>query len=141
MKKMEYTTSFQMFIFLIILINIHLTIRITFPKDNKALLISLALHKTPIIGIVSYPSSQNKTIINNEYIQWINSGGSVAVEIDYNNTNKTFSYIAFSLEEICDYLKEFENIENNQEIKKKLREQVEINTLKAEYKKIKEKLN
>ena len=109
MKKMEYTTSFQMFIFLIILINIHLTIRITFPKDNKALLISLALHKTPIIGIVSYPSSQNKTIINNEYIQWINSGGSVAVEIDYNNTNKTFTEVLQKINGIM--------FQNNRELK------------------------
>lgn len=45
-----------------------------------------------MIGIVSYPNSQNKAIINNEYIQWINSGGSVAIEIDC-DTNKTFTEI------------------------------------------------
>ena len=87
-------------------------------------------------------SDNNEITVNTStIIRCIEGNKELITDSLANNTNKTFSYIAFSLEEICDYLKEYENIENNQEIKKKLREQVEINTLKAEYKKIKEKLN
>ena len=46
-----------------------------------------------------------------------------------------------SLEEIADYLKEVEAINDEQEMKKKLKQQIEINKMKIEYERIKEIVN
>ena len=71
-------------------------------------------------------------------IQCIDDNRDLITDSLANSTNKTFSYIAFSLEEIADYLKEVEAINDEQEMKKKLKQQIEINKMKIEYERIKE---
>ena len=74
-------------------------------------------------------------------IQCIDDNRDLITDSLANSTNKTFSYIAFSLEEIADYLKEVEAINDEQEMKKKLKQQIEINKMKIEYERIKEIVN
>ena len=74
-------------------------------------------------------------------IQCIDDNRDLITDSLANSTNKTFSYIAFSLEEIADYLKEVEAINYEQEMKKKLKQQIEINKMKIEYERIKEIVN
>lgn len=74
-------------------------------------------------------------------IQCIDDNRDLITDSLANSTNKTFSYIAFSLEEIADYLKEVEAINYDQEMKKKLKQQIEINKMKIEYERIKEIVN
>ena len=74
-------------------------------------------------------------------IQCIDDNRDLITDSLPNSTNKTFSYIAFSLEEIADYLKEVEAINDEQEMKKKLKQQIEINKMKIEYERIKEIVN
>jgi len=67
--------------------------------------------------------SENKSIMNNNLM---------------NNTNKTFNYICFSLDEICEFLKEIKNL--NQETKNKVRLEIKLKQLTDEELKIKKKL-
>ena len=54
------------------------------------------------------------------------------------NTNKTFSYIAFSLEEISDFLSQLKL--TNKETKAKLRKELEIKNIKEQIDEIKKKI-
>ena len=75
-----------------------------------------------------------------EQINCIESNKELITDSLANNTNKTFSYIAFSIEEICDYLKEYDKIKYDSDIKKKIKEQIDINSLKKMKESIAEKV-
>jgi hypothetical protein len=65
--------------------------------------------------------------LNNKIIEYINQNKSLITEIIVNNINKNFSYVAFSLDEICDYLTRLNNIEPS--LKKKLKIEKQIQDL------------
>jgi hypothetical protein len=51
------------------------------------------------------------------------------------NNNKTFSYVAFSLDEICEYLRGLKDLD--EDLKEKLRNEIELKSLLEEEEKIK----
>ena len=51
------------------------------------------------------------------------------------NNNKTFSYVAFSLDEICEYLRGLKDLD--EDLKEKLRNEIELKSLLEEGEKIK----
>ena len=84
--------------------------------------------------------SKSFTVDIEKIINCIESNKELITDSLANNTNKTFSYIAFSIEEICDYLKEYDKIKYDSDIKKKIKEQIDINSLKKMKESIAEKV-
>ena len=65
--------------------------------------------------------------LNNKIIEYINQNKSLITDILVNNINKNFSYVAFSIDEICDYLTGINNIDSS--LKNKLKNEKQIQDL------------
>jgi len=63
--------------------------------------------------------------LNNKIIEYINQNKSLITDILVNNINKNFSYVAFSLDEICDYLTGINNIDSSLKNKLKIEKQIQ----------------
>ena len=76
-----------------------------------------------------YESSLDKfdKNLNNKIIEYINQNKSLITDILVNNINKNFSYVAFSIDEICDYLTGINNIDSS--LKNKLKNEKQIQDL------------
>lgn len=84
-----------------------------------------------------YSNSLNEdfNLNTNLIITTIENNKELITESLVSNTNKTFSYVAFSLEEIVDYLKEIQKITPT--IKMKIKNEIEIKTIQEQINNIK----
>ena len=85
--------------------------------------------------IYSKSLNENFDLNTNLIISTIENNKELITESLVSNTNKTFSYVAFSLEEIVDYLKEIQKIDKK--FKMKIKNEIEIKTIQEQINNIK----
>ena len=85
--------------------------------------------------IYSKSLNENFDLNTNLIISTIENNKELITECLVGNTNKTFSYVAFSLEEIVDYLKEIQKIDKK--FKMKIKNEIEIKTIQDQINNIK----
>ena len=82
--------------------------------------------------------NEKNTKKNEKIIKQISENKSLMSHSLMNNINKTFNYICFSLDEICEFLKNIKGL--NKEMKNKVKIEIKLKSLLEEKEKIKKKL-
>lgn len=82
--------------------------------------------------------NEKNTKKNEKIIKQISENKALMSHSLMNNINKTFNYICFSLDEICEFLKNIKGL--NKEIKNKVKIEIKLKSLLEEKEKIKKKL-